>query len=554
MVNTRSSGKVKKKISLERKVCDKKMRIKTVTSKRSYNSKKAFESVKKRRRRGYNFVKERLKDFEPLIAVDNRFLGKLAFSSSYSVINDIKQILSPVQLDMFRKSCFGYFLDLNGMRMQPKLFHSLLLREVHHSNKKELWFDVRGKKLRFGIFEFATVTGLRCMGDESRFSSVSVSNGLYDTYFKNEKINRVLIEKMFKSSSFGSDDEAVKFAKLYFTQCFLLSSNENTKVEERFIHLVDSDLCDEYLWGKYCFEKTVESMKHRLASQAKRSHDDSDFFYRLYGLPYAVQIWFYECISPVLDFLCNLENPDRIPRMLRWTPKDLSVVRNTDHTIFEDAYEKLELKNISASHEEISVLHLDGLSEQGMTTYDVARENLKEPNLGVDDVRINYDDNLGSSSGLVDKRVTVVADSIPVSMLFDFMKDIKDVIVKEIGGLKEFTEKRLADQDNILASVVQKIDSFERRAFQKIDTDKSAEVGVNFTLNDTFHCGSAMISEKEDADAENLDDDHIYDKADDANKGSEQKEDMVDDTDNEFDVSVFTSETETDAAVVFKSE
>ena len=95
----------------------------------------------------------------------------------------IKNVLNANQLNLFRNTSFGYFLDLPKFEVQCQVTHCLLLRELKQSNQNEMWFNVWGRRLRYGIEEFVIVTGLNCVGDCAA-STVSIEeNRLLRTYF-----------------------------------------------------------------------------------------------------------------------------------------------------------------------------------------------------------------------------------------------------------------------------------------------------------------------------------------------------------------------------------
>ena len=88
-------------------------------------------------------------------------------------MTEIKDNLEAWELEMFRASCFGHFLNLNrewterGKQEKRNTFagqyvHFLLLRRMRIPKKKEIWFLVEGKPARFSIKDFAMVSGLRC--------------------------------------------------------------------------------------------------------------------------------------------------------------------------------------------------------------------------------------------------------------------------------------------------------------------------------------------------------------------------------------------------------
>lgn len=87
------------------------------------------------------------------------------------ILTEIKEKLEGWELDLFRRSYFNHFLDLDpkwlkgGTTGKQNMFvdqfvHFLMLRCMRMSKEKEMWFLVEGKPDRFFFTEFAMVTGL----------------------------------------------------------------------------------------------------------------------------------------------------------------------------------------------------------------------------------------------------------------------------------------------------------------------------------------------------------------------------------------------------------
>lgn len=95
----------------------------------------------------------------------NLFVAKAVSIGSFKMVEQIKRCLSPTQLELFSKTCFGHFLKMPEFKVQPKIFHRFLLREVQQKNDVELRAMVSGVRLRFNIEEFAVIRGLDCDSD-----------------------------------------------------------------------------------------------------------------------------------------------------------------------------------------------------------------------------------------------------------------------------------------------------------------------------------------------------------------------------------------------------
>ena len=96
----------------------------------------------------------------------------------------MKKKLTESQLKLFRTMCFGYFLDMKDVKLQPQVLHCLLLREVSQSKFDKIWFNIFGVRLKFSIGEFAFITGLKCIDDFERNKiGKYVKNNLLTKFF-----------------------------------------------------------------------------------------------------------------------------------------------------------------------------------------------------------------------------------------------------------------------------------------------------------------------------------------------------------------------------------
>ncbi|WOH09202.1 hypothetical protein DCAR_0728657 [Daucus carota subsp. sativus] len=243
-----------------------------------------------------------------------------------------------------------------NFKIQHQLIHNLVLRQLKQLNKHEIWIGVGGKKLKFGIEEFATITGLRCVGNPDKMRCAKANNNFVSTYYEGYKtISRSDVKKSFFAREWKSDEDAVKMGKLYFLHHFLLTSSNDTHVPKGDLDLLDGNQFDEFPWGKEVFRMTVDSLK----SCAKTSSKDN--YYRLTGFPYAFQVWFYECCPYLNGKYCD-QNESSIPRILNWT---------TDYSgRFEEFYTTLSLDS-----KEICDLNLVALFP---TTGDVNQEPVNQ--------------------------------------------------------------------------------------------------------------------------------------------------------------------------------
>ncbi|CAA0834548.1 Unknown protein [Striga hermonthica] len=239
-----------------------------------------------------------------------------------STISEIKRMLSAEQLDLFRESAFGKFLDLPHCKVQNQLVNQILLREVHQSRSDELWLDFGGRFFRFGIEEFALITGLKCTGPCKKLNIPQVHDGMYDKFFSGVGLNRNFIRWQFLQKYWKSDEDAVKFAKLHLLANFLIGSQDTLKVDRCYLDMIDSADCDDFDWGTEVFEFTMHHLK-KSTQYRKQIHKagkpvTGGYLYRCYGFILALQLWFYEVCTSADGVICTCLSENDMPRMLKW--------------------------------------------------------------------------------------------------------------------------------------------------------------------------------------------------------------------------------------------
>ncbi|CAA0814008.1 Domain of unknown function (DUF1985 [Striga hermonthica] len=247
-------------------------------------------------------ISESVKEWELLIPYPRNINAKIMSSNDNSkdgsTINEIKRTLTPQQLAIFRSSAFGKFLNLPLCKVQIQLVNHILLREVYQSKSNEIWFDFGGKLLRFGIDEFALITGLKCIGSTKKLNIPKVKQGLYDKYFA-----------------------------------------EGVDVFE------------------FTFQYLKKSIRNRQQMHNNVKTDGSSYLYRCYGLIIALQIWFYEICKTADGIVCKSLEGQAIPRLLKWEVQD-----SKNRLFMERAFSNLDaskFKNVSPTPTEKQALLLE---------------------------------------------------------------------------------------------------------------------------------------------------------------------------------------------------
>ncbi|KAL5564622.1 hypothetical protein UlMin_027786 [Ulmus minor] len=226
----------------------------------------------------------------------NKFPAKITVKEQLQILAKIKGVLKESELELFKKSYFGHFLDLDagwtegGKTGKRNTFvgqyvHFLMLRRMPTMKKRELWFLVEGKPARFSIREFAIVTGLVYISKPflALEERVKLKARIRDEYFKGatqiklddiqkvfwylcdkEKGGKNKAEKGKKKKAEKEKDLAtdrVKIALLYFLEGVLLGADPKRNVLTFHMGMVDDlDMFNSYPWGTVVYDTTVDSL------------------------------------------------------------------------------------------------------------------------------------------------------------------------------------------------------------------------------------------------------------------------------------------------------
>ncbi|XP_070007698.1 uncharacterized protein [Nicotiana sylvestris] len=245
---------------------------------------------------------------------DPIFVPHISVYTNTDIVSELKENLTPEQYKQLGNTCFGNFLQMKRYEVQHQLFRCFMTLQLEGTPNNVFAKHVNGTSLHFTLREFALVTGLKCVGNDADFEfSEKVPNRLIETYFAGANlVKKKHLMKCFADKNWGPDNDgdALKIALLYFIQTFIFSSEKNsTTIPRLHFDLVESGRNSEYNWGLKAFETLTKSISKKTDAQKK--------YYRIVGMPLAMQVWFYECCSDV-DPKIALRVDNVVPRILNW--------------------------------------------------------------------------------------------------------------------------------------------------------------------------------------------------------------------------------------------
>ncbi|OIT05408.1 hypothetical protein A4A49_61587, partial [Nicotiana attenuata] len=218
--------------------------------------------------------------------------------SSYTntdIVSDLKEKLTPEQYKQLGSTCFASFLEMKRYEVQHQLFRCFMVLQLEGSHDNVFSIYVNGTTLSFSTREFALVTGLNCVRDPLDFQfNTKVPNWIVETYFGGANlVKKKDLLTCFDEKNWGHDNDgdALKIAVLYLMHTFIFSSEKNsTTIPRLYFDLVESGRYSDYPWAINAFQYLIKSISKRIDSQKK---------YYIFGMPLAMQVWFYECCSKV---------------------------------------------------------------------------------------------------------------------------------------------------------------------------------------------------------------------------------------------------------------
>ncbi|CAA3024703.1 Hypothetical predicted protein [Olea europaea subsp. europaea] len=192
------------------------------------------------------------------------------------------------------ENCYlGFFADVPEIQFFAQLIQALVCRVIRCDKSHELWFNVQGHLTRFGLQEYAIVTGLRAgsFSEGNRYRKALEKRRLKEKYFKSlEKISCDQLEKTFVPASTPRVDR-YKLGLALIVEGVITASNNNVGIDEDTLSLID-DL------AKVGYRRLLNGFRGTCArkmSDAKMKNE-KDVSYTIHGFPIAMQIWAYEAV------------------------------------------------------------------------------------------------------------------------------------------------------------------------------------------------------------------------------------------------------------------
>ncbi|CAA3000338.1 Hypothetical predicted protein [Olea europaea subsp. europaea] len=181
-------------------------------------------------------------DFESLVPENARLRGHVSQRSNLRYIKTVVEHLDERQWADFRNSCLGFLSEVPDLQFSAQLIQQLVFCCIQTNKRYELWFNLQGHLARFGIQEYALVTGLRCglLPDDNVMDRVLNKRRLKDKYFKHvDKISCAQLEQTFLRSSTPRTDR-YKFGLALIIEGVFNAPDNNVGIDIETLSIVDN--------------------------------------------------------------------------------------------------------------------------------------------------------------------------------------------------------------------------------------------------------------------------------------------------------------------------
>ncbi|KAG7594113.1 Papain-like cysteine peptidase superfamily [Arabidopsis thaliana x Arabidopsis arenosa] len=224
-------------------------------------------------------------------------------------LNDLSEHLEADEISKIRGSWLGKLFDIRKkFSFSNKLCLFLLTRQLAIQKKHEIWFVFAGKPIRFGLREFASVTGLRCdpisIGKADGKKKVVSKNKIkkksteapywYTLFARNEEVTPEILIKRLKSGVVRDPDIRLKYALLVLIDGVLCPRSLNMKIQEETVEVLrDVDKFFNHPWGRISFDMTMSCIKSRKASGLAQTT------FSVQGFVHALQLVLLEAVPDI---------------------------------------------------------------------------------------------------------------------------------------------------------------------------------------------------------------------------------------------------------------
>ncbi|KAM6556898.1 hypothetical protein CsatB_003917 [Cannabis sativa] len=186
-------------------------------------------------------------------------------------------------------------------------------------------------------------------------------------------------------------------------------------------------------------------MKNRKAEKGGQY----DGWYRALGCPWVFTVWFYECCPAMVNSFCKRVSSS-IPRILNWSNTIVTknpTLRDLKGKIFDLPLEKLKIKNMRPTDEEMQQLQLDGLFlDESIDERGVAKQSFEGGSSSKKSDSADIDWMKSKLEMLSSNQSSLAEDFISLRCFVDFNFKSVMTVIKDIQEKVNAIHRRPSDE------------------------------------------------------------------------------------------------------------
>ncbi|KAI3856161.1 hypothetical protein MKW92_050097 [Papaver armeniacum] len=226
-------------------------------------------------------------------------------------------------LEIFKKTSVGHLLDMNGSKFSGATVNSMLrrmLEPLEGDDPDSMYFRIGGKVIKYGKRESALMTGLSFKGSDVIPPHGRVNyagSDLIGKYFPGKRSIK-LEELSRKFDSIEQSMDKVKLGLVLLVQGVLIGADYPHEVNLAYFSMVENiEKFNTFPCGKLCHRRMLKCF--RTAVSGKNESKAAIITHKLYGFPYAFQVWAFESIPLLRKTFAKRSESKHFPRVLHFS-------------------------------------------------------------------------------------------------------------------------------------------------------------------------------------------------------------------------------------------
>ncbi|GJV41813.1 phospholipase-like protein [Tanacetum coccineum] len=206
----------------------------------------------------------------------------LTCRSKLTLIKEIrKKFRNTFREELFRKTCFGWLLDLDDSQENCVLIHFMSCRQVERSPEDTvvvpLTYHVNGHYIEFGREEFCLITGLRFgpeFSDRYEVGPIPFRRLVFDSDKDGGHVNGQMLLDIINGEEFDNlhDEVAVAVCQLAVLHFVLLGRQLAHNIPDWWLRLIDdkNGTWEIYPWGTLVWAQLYDQLENANVVRAEK--------------------------------------------------------------------------------------------------------------------------------------------------------------------------------------------------------------------------------------------------------------------------------------------